>query len=151
MMMNRSYSHVMFHITSPVILIGLILSSMVPAQPADEGIKDILPLVSIENIKHHTAVLGHDSLGGRGTGSPGIRKAAYYIAHHLEACELEPIGDNNSFFRRFPLHGDIPLSTTQFEFMIGDSIINLRLYDDYVLYNTGTQTFIPAPLPLVFV
>ena len=131
--------------------IYLIIPSVILSQSIHDEVSNALPILSIENIRHHTEVLGHDSLGGRGTGSPGIRKAGYYIARHLKAYDLEPIGDNQSYFQRFPLHGAIPLPSTRFEIIVDDSILPLRLYDDYVLFNTGAHTFLPTRLPLVFV
>jgi hypothetical protein len=55
-----------------------------------------------------TRVLSHDSLGGRGTGSPGARGAARHIAAQLEALGLQPIGPRepgapNAFLLPVPL------------------------------------------------
>lgn len=43
-------------------------------------------------IRTDTRVLAHDSLGGRGTGSAGARRAARYIASRLEDVGMLPFG-----------------------------------------------------------
>src|SRR3954468_12857135 len=48
------------------------------------------------------SVLAHDSLEGRGTGTPGGARAARYIADEFRAARLEPAGDSGCF-QRVPL------------------------------------------------
>ncbi|MEX1051393.1 MAG: hypothetical protein WEC54_07555, partial [Gemmatimonadales bacterium] len=52
-------------------------------------------------LRGHTRVLSHDSLRGRGTGDPGTRVAAEYIAAQCRAHGLEPVGA--SYFHAVPL------------------------------------------------
>ena len=49
----------------------------------------------------HIALLAHDELGGRGTGSDGIDIAAGYIAGQFAAAGLEPGGPNGTYFQEF--------------------------------------------------
>jgi len=51
----------------------------------------------------HIAVLAHDDLEGRGTGSAGIDLAAGYIAGQFAAAGLAPGGPDGSFFQRFTI------------------------------------------------
>ena len=48
------------------------------------------------------SVLAHDSLEGRGTGTPGGARAARFIAEEMRAAGLEPAGDSG-FFQRVPI------------------------------------------------
>lgn len=45
------------------------------------------------SIRFDTRVLAHDSLAGRGTGTPGARSAARYIAARLQALGARPLPD----------------------------------------------------------
>ncbi|TMU54465.1 M28 family peptidase [Flagellimonas algicola] len=54
-----------------------------------------------DKVRDHTTYLASDELGGRGTGSEGIRKAAAYISQQFEQIGLQaPYMD--SFFQNFP-------------------------------------------------
>ena len=65
--------------------------------------------VSAENIRRHTVVLGGDALEGRAPGSHGGQLAAAYLASELEKLEVEPLGDDGTFFQQVPLVGSSPL------------------------------------------
>lgn len=119
--------------------------------PVDDNVKNLIARISVENIKTHLQVLAHDSLEGRSTGSQGAAKAARYIVNQLKSSGIQPFGDAGSFFQNVPLHGSLPLAESQLNLFQQDSTFTLRLWDDYILYNSGSQTFIPTALPLVFV
>lgn len=53
------------------------------------------------DLRHHTAALAHDSLGGRGTGSPGAELASAYIAAECRKLSLQPVGGD--YFQAVPL------------------------------------------------
>jgi hypothetical protein len=48
------------------------------------------------------SALAHDSLQGRGTGTPGGARAARFIAEEFRRAGLEPVGDSG-YFQRVPL------------------------------------------------
>ena len=47
--------------------------------------------------------LAHDSMGGRDTPSPGLEKAAAYLAGEFRALGLEPGGEGGTYLQRYPL------------------------------------------------
>ncbi len=104
-----------------------------------------------EAIQRHLNFLGSDLFEGRGTGTTGGNLAAKYLALEFERINLKPIGNNKTFYQYIPLHGSKPLTSSKLEINIKDKTIPLRLNDDYVLLQAGEQTFIPNPIPLVFV
>jgi len=53
------------------------------------------------DLKNHLSVLASDSLEGRETSFPGQKKAAQYIADIFKKLNLEPIGDNGTYFQHF--------------------------------------------------
>ena len=54
------------------------------------------------SINKHISFLASDDLLGRDTPSPGLETAANYIADRLMEMGLKPLGDNDTFFQRFP-------------------------------------------------
>lgn len=50
--------------------------------------------ISIEELREHIYYLASDSLEGRGTGTPGNKLAADYIADELFETGVKPLGDN---------------------------------------------------------
>jgi hypothetical protein len=106
--------------------------------------------VNMKNIKQHIEFLGSDALQGRGTGTEGEARAAMYISDQLKKNNLTPIGEKESYFQFIPMHGSVPLNSSKLLLMSANEEQVLKLGQDYVLYKTGAQTFIPNPLPLVF-
>lgn len=102
-------------------------------------------------IRRHTEVLSSDNFDGRGTGTTGGSLAAKYISSEFAKYGLTPVGEGNSFYQNIPLHGSYPLKTSELKIYSGEADISLQLEKDYLLYKSGQQTFIPAPLELVFV
>jgi len=107
--------------------------------------------ISVENLQHHINFLGSDSLEGRGTGTRGGELAARYLADELAKLKLIPIGDDSTYFQNIPMHGSKPLPNSMFTVVAGEREQHFELGKDYVLYNSGAQTFVPRPVPLVFV
>lgn len=54
--------------------------------------------VSVEKLQQHVAVLAHDSMMGRLTGTPELRNAAHYIAGCMQEAGLLPLNENDSTF-----------------------------------------------------
>ncbi|TMB62674.1 MAG: Zn-dependent exopeptidase M28 [Chloroflexi bacterium] len=56
-----------------------------------------------ERAHQHLAYLADPARGGRFTGSPGFEEAAQYVAERFKEIGLEPLGDNGTYFQRFPV------------------------------------------------
>ncbi len=54
-------------------------------------------------ILDYVRILSADDMEGRGSGQPGLEKAAAYAADKFKEWGLEPAGENGTFFQRFPL------------------------------------------------
>jgi len=107
-------------------------------------------LISKENLIKHTLALGSDEFEGRGTGERGGNKAAQYLAMEFSKLNLKPLGDDSTYFQNIRMHGGKPLATSELILHNGDKKIKFNLWEDYLLYFSGEQTFIPAPVELVF-
>lgn len=108
-------------------------------------------LLNKSPIIKHTYFLGNDRLEGRGTGTSGGNDAAEYIAHLLHEYSLLPIADRMSYFQNIPMHGSTSLKSSKFVLFSANEEKQLRLGEDYLLYKTGAETYIPSPSQLVFV
>ncbi|MBD3386744.1 M20/M25/M40 family metallo-hydrolase [candidate division KSB1 bacterium] len=117
----------------------------------------ILPfLAANDSIKQadlltHLSCLGDDSLQGRATGSEGEKLAAEYIVSQLTKCGIKPLSEKESYFQTIPMHSSMPLASSELTLFGDKTKETLSLEKDYVLYKSGAQTFIPNPVPLVFV
>lgn len=107
--------------------------------------------VSAEKLHRHTVVLGSDALEGRAPGTAGGSRAAAYVAGELERSGVQPLGDEGTFFQQVPLHGNTPLPDSRLSLTSLGETQTLILGEDYLLYTTGSQTWIPHPVPMVFV
>ena len=107
-------------------------------------------LISKENLIKHTFTLGSDEFEGRGNGEKGGERAAQYLANEFSKLNLKPLGNDSTYFQNIRMHGAKPLSVSELILYSGNDKKTFSLWDDYLLYTTGEQTFIPAPLELVF-
>ncbi|MDZ7269714.1 MAG: M20/M25/M40 family metallo-hydrolase [candidate division KSB1 bacterium] len=141
--------------TMPLLFLGMNwLSGLLPAAAQPATLQEAVAVsatITGERLYHHLAVLGSDSLEGRGTGTRGGEKAAAYLAQQFRSFGLLPAGDDNTYFQQIPMHASKPLPDSKLQLMTKNGPVDLVLGADYLLYNTGAQTFIPKPVPLVFV
>ncbi|RPI74142.1 MAG: M28 family peptidase, partial [Ignavibacteriales bacterium] len=106
--------------------------------------------ISKENLIKHIFTLGSDEFEGRGTGQWGGEKAAKYLAEEFRQLNIIPAGDDSSYFQNIRLHGGKPLNGSELIFYSGEEKREFNLWEDYLLYFSGEQTFIPARLDFVF-
>ena len=128
-----------------ILPIGLATAQEIPAEKTPSA-----PLIN--NILGHLKVLGDDTMEGRGAGTPGGELAADYIESQLKEIGLPPVLDG--YRQPVPMHGSLPLSQSRLTLLDvpgQEKEMELALWDDYVLFRTGAQTFLPEPTPLVFV
>lgn len=107
-------------------------------------------IFSQSSFRKHIEVLGSDLFEGRGTGSTGGYLAAKYLAQVYSQLNLKPAGDKDTYYQYIPLHASTALASSSFILYTGNEQQRLKLNDDYLLYKSGDQTFIPAPVELVF-
>jgi len=130
-------------------IIFIIILSAVSAFSAEPAAIDSINDTAAR-IKDHISYLASDELEGRGTGTAGEQKAAKYISDFLGTLNLVPIGDRNTYYQNIPMHGSVPLKSSQLHLTTETNEYKFKLHDDYLLYKSGAQTFIPASMPLVF-
>ncbi len=113
--------------------------------------------ISKENIETHVRFLSHDLLEGRGTGARGGDIAAQYIAAQFALYGLKPAGDNGTYLQKVPLVGVTPGADTRFTFApstgapTGFKVMDLKMLDDYVVYDQTQQSVSDINAPIVYV
>ena len=76
------------------------VAAVVPASaPERVALAELPSAFSRERMMNHVAYLASAELAGRGLGTPGLEKAADYIAAQFEAIGLQPGGEDDSFFQ----------------------------------------------------
>jgi Zn-dependent M28 family amino/carboxypeptidase len=117
---------------------------------AGQGAASRAGAVAADGIRRHTVVLGSDALEGRAPGTLGGARAASYIAAELRRLGIKPLGDEG-YEQEVPLIASKPLSGSRLELGSHGLTIPLELGRDYLLYTSGAQTWLPKPVPMVFV
>ena len=89
-----------------VILITLFLFPFLNGFTQDRKAIKYSKTITLEDLKQHLNILASDDFEGRGTGEPGQKKAARYIANNFEASGLTPPVPTNSgpsYYQEFKL------------------------------------------------
>ena len=107
--------------------------------------------ISAENIQSHLNFLASDLCEGRAPGTKGGTLAAKYIANEFSKIGLKPVFKDSSYLQYVPMHGSFPLPSSKLILYSESGKKTLKLNSDYLMFNSGQQTFTPLPLPLVFV
>lgn len=69
--------------------------------PARKALAELPPPFSAGNMTGHVQTLAAPEMEGRGLGSPGLARAAEYIAGQFQAAGLRPGGDGDGWFQRW--------------------------------------------------
>ena len=75
------------------------------------------------------AVLAHDSLQGRETGTLGEEKAARYLSKRYTEIGLQPVGDNNTFFQHYEL-SQPAVEQISYKLMKDDELIDNSIHNE---------------------
>jgi hypothetical protein len=113
-----------------LILLLSIFSALAGAQAIDPAAKAGYTSIHAANIKANLTILSSDSLEGRETSYPGQKKAAYFIAGIFKKLNLEPLGDEGTYFQHF----DVELLRVH-----PDTKISIETGGDKNIYLWGTD------------
>lgn len=123
----------------------------IPAAGTPQELADGPSAIRPSELERHLQFLGNDDLEGRGAGSRGEKLAASYISRELARNRILPAGDGGTYLQAVPMHGSTPLPDSECRLITPDDTLDLALWSQYVLIKSGAQTFVPNPVPLVFV
>jgi hypothetical protein len=105
------------------------------------------PRFSPESYLRHVKYLAGDELQGRGNGTPGLDKAAEYIAAEFKASGLQPGGDGETFFQRFALTTGSRIGPgNRLTLITGQRELEGKLHTDFVPVGIGEKNSVEGPL-----
>jgi peptidase M28-like protein len=73
------------------------------AQDGNAAARNAAATITEADYRRRIFLIADDSMGGRGTPSPGLEKAAAYIASEFQRLGLRPGGDSGTYFQRYRL------------------------------------------------
>ena len=102
--------------------------------------------ISPDDVQKRIGFLASDELRGRDTPSPGLEKAAEYIAQEFQRLGLKPGGDNGTFIQRWP-YRQAPLEVENLKAELrGGSTRALKYGEDYFLIPSLTMDSLAGTL-----
>ncbi|MSR61528.1 MAG: M20/M25/M40 family metallo-hydrolase [Planctomycetes bacterium] len=118
--------------------------------PAEDPLPTAVAEVTRAELEHHVRVLAADELAGRKPGTPGIERAARYLAQALAQAGLEPAGDDGGFLQKTGLKRYEYSSVPRLLFFDKDGIgVEAKYGVDFTLKVRGTAHS-TEKLPLTF-
>jgi hypothetical protein len=111
-----------------------------------------LPDFDAQRYLAHVKYLSSDALEGRGDGTPGLEKAAEYIAARFKDAGLQPAGDAGTYFQSFQAPVGSQLGPdSRLTFRIGQETIEARPNRDFVPFAAADKDKAHVSGQLVFV
>jgi hypothetical protein len=121
------------------------IAQLMLAQKAESTPKGFLKSISTNDLKKHLYYIAGPETEGRGTGTPGLAKAALYIENHFKQLGLQPVNGTN-YQQAYTLLQDSIVNT---KIMIGE-----KAYDHgnhFGASNRSNQTVLAEYKELIFV
>ena len=111
-----------------------------------------LPNFDAQSYLAHVKYLSSDALEGRGDGTPGLEKAAEYIAARFKDAGLQPAGDAGTYFQSFQAPVGSQLGPdSRLTFRIGQETIEARPNRDFVPFAAADKDKAHVSGQLLFV
>jgi hypothetical protein len=140
------------HVITGTIL--LVTAGCAPATrpPTQDELEQAQERATAEDLRRDLAVLAADSLGGRGTPSPGLDMALQYVATAAREIGLEPKGDDGGYFQSWSLRiHERMRDDVSAVAIVGDTRVELTPDNATQLVFGVTATDVPVSAPLAFV
>ena len=125
------------------IVAGVAMAAAKPALFAAELMAAARSSIQAEDAKRHVCALADDALEGREGGSRGGRAAGSYIISHLEKLELEPAGDNGSYYQQFGGMRNILALARGSDPAVANELIVVGAHYDHVGYGNSGNSYGP--------
>jgi hypothetical protein len=139
-----------------VIVVLIVASALLGAGAPDSGVpadvQNAMDQFSKAAFRANMRFLADDLLEGRGTATRGQELAARYVAAQLEACGLEPAGNDGTWFQDVPLR-EIAIDTAASGMSVtreGKSVA-LKWGEDFLMRGNELQPDATVEAPVVFV
>jgi hypothetical protein len=108
--------------------------------------------ITVEAVRAHMRFLSDSLLEGRDTGSRGYDIAARYVAAQMEAMDLQPAGEQGTYFQKVPLRKAINDGSKSSLVLVGaGKELRLKDVEDYVFGGGLAHTEGTVEAQIVFV
>ena len=105
--------------------------------------------ITAEDVRRRIFLIADDSMGGRGTPSPGLEKMANYAASEFRRLGLEPGGENGTYFQRYPIEIWESYPDSSGTWSTGRATASWKVGSDFVLQGKQVDGEITAGVTLV--
>jgi hypothetical protein len=120
-------------------------ASPAPSVAADAAVEAAAALITAETVRRHVEYLASDELRGRDTPSPGLERAATYLADQFRALGLTPMGDDGSFIQRWPFQDTrLDLQAIRFDVRAHGTTSSLRYAEDFFVLPSRADSVVAA-------
>jgi len=108
--------------------------------------------ITVAALRAHMRFLSDSLLEGRDTGSRGYDIGASYVAAEMEALELQPAGEQGTYFQKVPIRKAINDGSKSSLVLVSQGKqLRLKNAEDYVLVGDLAHTESSVEAPIVFV
>lgn len=92
---------------TPAVLAQSQGEAKIQLSPKSQKLLKYQDVISIDFLRSHLAAFAADSMKGRETGTPALKKAARYLSRQYKKLGLKPIGANDTYIQPFDLLANI--------------------------------------------
>lgn len=104
-----------------------------------------LPELDPDSYMKHVKFLASNKLQGRGTGTPGLEKAAEYIARQFRSYGLRPV--NGSYFQQFQVTTKAEMGkANRLEYRLNGQRQSLKPKDDFLPFSFSATQKVTCPV-----
>jgi hypothetical protein len=104
-------------------------------------------VITAEAVRGHVEFLASDEMRGRDTPSPGLERAATWLAERLEALGLDPAGDNGGYIQRWPLEDTrLDMDGLRLEVRTASRATRLEFARDFFVLPSARDSVVGEPL-----
>lgn len=147
---------------SPALLLFVVSHALAqtPVLPVPDAAKRTVAAITAADVLARIAFLASDELKGRDTPSPGLERAATYIADEFKSFGLQPAGDSGTFIQRWDFERkQLKPENVKARLSSGDWNRPLSFGTDFfvipgerdsiagAIFFAGNATLQPSPLP----
>jgi hypothetical protein len=142
-----------YRLLSAVILLGTTACATAAPPPASAPRAATVlspvtaPAITADAVQRHVEFLAGDELLGRDTPSPGLERAAAYLAEHFETLGLRPAGDDGTFIQRYRVERErLDASLLRVEARVGAQLLEPEFGRELFVLPARVDSVVGEPL-----
>ncbi|HUF49735.1 MAG TPA: M20/M25/M40 family metallo-hydrolase [Longimicrobiales bacterium] len=119
-----------------------------PLPPSSrDGVDAAVATITVPDVQRHIEFLASDELQGRDTPSPGLERAAAYIAAEFRSFGLQPAGDSGTYIQRFPYtESSIDIAAARVQARARGTATDAAFGRDYFMIPAAIDSIVGTPV-----